>query len=75
MKKVISNLKSFKKEGKELHLKMQFLYDKLYYSVPMKKKQKNQDGSDLNVLGRARSRARAAGWPPSESSDDSLTLF
>jgi hypothetical protein len=33
MKKVISNLKSFKKEGKELHLKMQFLYDKLYYSV------------------------------------------
>jgi len=35
MKKVISNLKSFKKEGKELHLKMQFLYDKLYYSVPI----------------------------------------
>ncbi len=33
MKKVISNLKSFKKEGKELHLKMQFLYDRLYYSV------------------------------------------
>ncbi len=35
MKKVISNLKSFKKEGKELHLKMQFLYNKLYYSVPI----------------------------------------
>lgn len=35
MKKVISNLKSFKKEGKEPHLKMQSLYDKLYYSVPI----------------------------------------
>ena len=35
-------------------------------SVPMKKNGENQDGSDLNVLGRARPRARAAGWPPSD---------
>ncbi len=58
MKKVISNLKSFKKEGKELHLKMQFLYDKLYYSVPMKKNWKEQNGIGTNVLGRTR-RVRA----------------
>jgi hypothetical protein len=62
MKKVISNLKSFKKEGKELHLKLHFFTTSCIIQYRF-----STDEEKMGKSGRVRYKRIGASETPSES--------